>query len=261
MPTLLSIHAFAAASFLFTSVLASPTPLKEDLIVTKVAVRIASTTAISKSNDLATALSIFSAGFNSVSAAVTVGQAIFTQIVPAPGPTAIPQLQAQLKNITTANAGDIFKSGFEILLNGLAGGDYAQIANAYLFQSSTMNLNLQIPRTPVYPKANAKDAPYSISEAKLRAAIYIPPGFTYGRIQPVIFLEGTASFAGANFGPNYGKLLKGSSFADPVYLNVPTMNLFDKQLAAEYTAYAVNYISAISNGKNVSCLWLSSRST
>ena len=241
-------YAFATVSILTLS-LASPTPTED-----KVAVRAASTTAILNAGQLDTALSSFNANLNSVSAAVKIGQAILTQIVPAPGPTSIPQLQSQLQNITTANAGDIIKSGLEILLNGLAGGDYVQIASAYLVKSSTTNINLQVPKTPVYPKANPKDAPYSLSEAALRAAIYIPPAFTYGQIQPVIFLEGTGTFAGENFGPNYGKLLTGSSFADPVYLNVPTMNLFDKQLAAEYTAYAVNYISAISNGKNVSCL-------
>ncbi|KAK5136543.1 hypothetical protein LTR08_002887 [Meristemomyces frigidus] len=254
MPTL-STYAFAAASFLAAASVASPTPAKDPSIITKVAVRTAaSTTAISKSNQLAAALSSFSAGLNSISAAVTVGQAILTQIVPAPGPTAIPQLQAELQNITTANDGDIFRSGAEIVLNGLAGGNYAQIANAYLIDSTTVNINLVQPTTSVYPNASSQDAPYSLSEAALRQAIYIPPGFTYGRIPPVIFLEGTAAFAGQNFGPNYGKLLTGSTFADPVYLNVPMRNLLDKQLAAEYTAYAVNYISGISGGNNVSTI-------
>ena len=252
MPAL-HTYALAAASFLVTATLASPTPAKDDSLVTKIAVRAtSSSTAISKSDQLAAAISSFSADINSISAAVTVGQAILTQIVPAPGPSSIPQLQAELQKIITTNPGDIFQSASEILLNGLAGGDYAQITSAYLVESNTNNINLLPPRTPVYPKANPNDAPYSVSEALLRAAIYIPPTFTYGRIPAVIFLEGTGAFAGENFGPNYGKLLQGSTIGDPVYLNIPTRNLFDKQVAAEYAAYAVNYISGISGGKNVS---------
>lgn len=45
-----------------------------------------------------------------------------------------------------------------------------------------------------------------------------------------------------------------NNIADPVYLNIPTENLADIQIAAEYTAYAINYISGISNNVNVSTL-------
>lgn len=73
-------------------------------------------------------------------------------------------------------------------------------------------------------------------------------------MQPVLFLPGTGAVAGQNFGPNFGKLLVQNNVADPVYVNIPGENLADIQVAAEYAAYAINYISGISNGVNVSTL-------
>jgi hypothetical protein len=176
----------------------------------------------------------------------------FSNIVPAPAPTSIAQELAGIKQVVSPHPKDIFQSGAEILAAGFAGGDYVTIANAYLFQSSTKNFNLRQPLVPVYPKAGPLDAPYSLTEKQLREVIYIPPDFTYGRRPPVIFLPGSGAVAGQNFGPNYGKLFKAQDVADPVYLNLPGQNLADIQVAAEYTAYAINYISAISGGKKVS---------
>jgi hypothetical protein len=47
-------------------------------------------------------------------------------------------------------------------------------------------------------------------------------------------------------------LLQGSSIADPVWLNIPDFLLDDAQQNAEYVAYAVNYISGISQKRKVS---------
>lgn len=44
--------------------------------------------------------------------------------------------------------------------------------------------------------------------------------------------------------------------ADPVYVNIPDENLGDIQVAAEYAAYTVGYISGISGGRNVRFLFL-----
>lgn len=246
-------HALAVVGILNLQAFAAPTPAELEA-VTKIEVRQASSTGISNSNQLAAAISSYSADFQSLSAAVSVGEAILTQIIPAPGPSSIPEAQSELQEITSANPGDIFKSGAEILLNGLAGGDYEQITNAYLFESSTNNINPINPATPIYPKASPDDAPYTLSENDLRKVIYIPPGFTYGKIPPVIFLPGTGAVGGQNFGPNIGKLFAQNKIADPVYVNLPGENLADIQVAAEYAAYAVNYISGISSGKNVSTI-------
>ena len=164
------------------------------------------------------------------------------------------RLQAELQQLAAANPSDIFTSGANILLSGLGGGDLATIASSYAQDSSTMNDNPINPSPAVYPKASPSDAPYSLTEQQLRQVIYIPPGFTYGKLPPVLFLEGTASVSGQTFGPNFGKLLAAHKVADPVYVNIPGMNLADIQVAAEYAAYAVNYISGISNGTNVTTL-------
>ncbi|KAI7300361.1 hypothetical protein KC315_g17208 [Hortaea werneckii] len=123
---------------------------------------------IADSSQLAAAISSFPADLSSIAAGISVGEAILTNI----------------------------------------GSDYLNLINSYLIESSTNNLNLIPPAQPIYPRASASDAPDSLSETDLRKAIYIPPGFTYGRVPPVLFLPGTAALAGQNFGPNYGKLLK-----------------------------------------------------
>ena len=235
--------------FLAAQALASPTPTEDRAANENAARQIPKITDVAQ---LSSALDSFEASFSSVAAGVEVGEAILTNIVPAPGPTAIPELEQELQKITEANPGDIFRNGFEILANGLAGGDYVQIAKSYLVASNTNNVNLIPPSRPIYPKADPADAPYSLSESQLRKAIYIPPGFTYGRVPAVLFLPGTAALAGQNFGPNIGKLLADRKIADPVYVNIPNENLGDIQVAAEYAAYAVNYISGISQNKNVS---------
>ncbi|RMZ68565.1 lipase B precursor [Pyrenophora seminiperda CCB06] len=112
------------------------------------------------------------------------------------------------------------------------------------------------PSTTIYPKKNTADAPYTLSETALRKAIYIPPSFTYGAKRPVIFVPGTASYGGVNFASNLRKLLTGKSYADPVWLNIPGAMLGDAQTNAEYIAYAINYISAISrqNKQNIAVI-------
>lgn len=138
----------AALACLAASALAVPTPTEQEAANNVVEARQATTSApIKNQNQLDAAFSSLSADAKSLSAGIAAGEAIFTNIVPAPGPTAIPQLQTTLQKITQANPGDIFKSGAEILLNGLAGGDYVTIAKAYLLESNTMNINPIPPKT------------------------------------------------------------------------------------------------------------------
>lgn len=112
-------------------------------------------------------------------------------------------------------------------------------------ENSITNNNRAV--TGLYPrKAGTSDATYTVPEAQLRAAIFIPPGFTYGRKTPVLFVPGTGSYAGTNFASNIRKLLTGKPFADPVWVNVPGAMLGDAQTNSEYVAYAINYISAVS---------------
>ncbi|KAH7355694.1 lipase B precursor [Pyrenochaeta sp. MPI-SDFR-AT-0127] len=106
------------------------------------------------------------------------------------------------------------------------------------------------PPSVIFPKKDPTDAPFSLSEDALRKAIYIPSGFTYGAKRPVIFVPGTGSYGGSAFGNNLRKLLTGKSYADPVWLNIPEAMLADAQTNSEYIAYAINYISAVSQNNN-----------
>lgn len=217
---------------LIASALATPTPAQKEAVTPAAVIRQASGSAITNADQLSAALSDFRQSFQSIEAGIAVGEAIFTNIVPAPGPTAIPQVINEVKIITSANPGDIFTNGAEILAGGFAGGDYIDIAKAYLLESSSNNFNPR-PAFGIYPKADPRDAPYSLSEADLRKVIYIPFDFTYGRKQPVIFLPGTGARAGSNFAGNLAKLVKQNNLGDPVYVNIPDDNLGDIQIAAE----------------------------
>ncbi|KAI5362765.1 putative alpha/Beta hydrolase [Septoria linicola] len=233
-----------AGACLVASALASPTPTEKE--AARVEARQGTTGApITNQNQLDAAL-------RSLSAGATAGAAILTNIVPAPGPSSIPQFAAEIQKVAATNPRDIFQNGAEILLGGLAGpGDFVTIAKAYTIESSTFNINPRPAFPPVYPQNGPNDAPYSLTEAQLRQIIYIPPDFTYGRKPPVLFLPGTGALAGSNFGPNYAKLFRAQNVADPVFVNLPGQNLADIQIAAEYVAYAINYISRISGGRKV----------
>jgi hypothetical protein len=98
------------------------------------------------------------------------------------------------------------------------------------------------------------DAPYTVSEAQLRAAIHIPSTFGYGKTPPVILVPGTGSTGCLTYTGSFIKTLTGTAFADPVWLNIPDFLLDDAQVNAEYVAYAMNYISSVSSNHNVSVI-------
>ncbi|THZ79197.1 alpha/beta-hydrolase [Aureobasidium pullulans] len=105
----------------------------------------------------------------------------------------------------------------------------------------------------VYPQKACGDAPYTVDEATLRAAIHIPSGFTYGAKPPVILMPGTGNTGFETFQGNFIPALKGQSYADAVWLNVPGSLLDDSQTNSEFIAYAINYISGIAS-RNVSVI-------
>ncbi|EFQ33863.1 hypothetical protein CGRA01v4_10758 [Colletotrichum graminicola] len=118
---------------------------------------------------------------------------------------------------------------------------------------SINNNNIRNPVKPIWPRKDAADAPYSLSEAQLRQAIFIPQSFTYGQKPPVIFVPGTGVYGGEAFGPNLQKLLSNVPYADPVWLNIPGALLGEPRTNSEYVAYAINYINGIC-GKNSSVI-------
>jgi hypothetical protein len=115
------------------------------------------------------------------------------------------------------------------------------------------NDNSKEPVTSIYPHKAPEDVPYDVNENKLRSAIYIPDSFEYGANgkQPVLLVPGTSVPAGSTYNFSYEKLLANTDFADPVWVNIPGNSLGDIQVSAEYVAYAINYISGISNGSKI----------
>lgn len=121
--------------------------------------------------------------------------------------------------------------------------------------NSWNNTNSHEPKEKIYPKKGSDNVQYSIGEDQLRSALYIPPQFEYenGNKTPVILVPGTGATGGSTYASNFAKLLKETDYADILYLNVPEYLMDDVQDNAEYVAYAINYISGITN-KNVSII-------
>lgn len=132
---------------------------------------------------------------------------------------------------------------FTLLLTGCAAA--APIAHS-------LDKKATEPAQPVYPSKAAGDAPYSVAEADLRAAIKIPQTFTYGKKMPVILSPGTGVTGTQTFSGNFMKLLANSSTVEPVVLDIPDNLLDDIQVNSEYVAYAMNYVSGISSNSKVS---------
>ena len=121
--------------------------------------------------------------------------------------------------------------------------------------NSAANANPPVPFSKTFYNTVFGNAPFDIAESALRAAIYIPPGFTWGAKQPVLMSPGTGATGVETFSSNIGKLLSGTSFADPVYLNVPQNLLNDAQANAEYVAYALQYLYAMTSKKPAIVTW------
>lgn len=170
-------------------------------------------------------------------------------------PTSIAQLQSMLASIYSTTPTNIFNNIAEMIENGLSPQDLSTIINGFSTgENSIANVNPKDPSQAIYPKKDASDAPYSLPESQLRAAIQIPSTFTYGQKPPTILVPGTGSYGGVNFASNLRKLLTGVSYADPVWLNIPGAMLDDAQKNSEYVAYAINYISGISQNKKLSVI-------
>ena len=168
-------------------------------------------------------------------------QAVVTSYVP----TDIPDALDRIIDIVNSTDSTI-ENAAQLLLNGLSVTDLTQnVLAAYLSDVNSFNNVNPPPPDTIYPKKNPRDAPYTVPEAQLRAAIYIPPAFTYGQKRPVLFVPGTGAFGGVNFISNLGKLLGNDGRFDPVYLNVPGAMLNDTQINSEYIAYFINYVSSI----------------
>lgn len=158
---------------------------------------------------------------------------------------------------STPNASDhnIIQIAIDIVSKGLVPANIFDIIHGITAQdiNSVHNHNPTDPDTPIFPQKGPEDAPYDVPEDDLRSAIYIPQDFEYGANgkQPVLLVPGTAVPAGSSYYFSYEKLLAGTDFADPVWVNIPGDSLGDVQTNAEYVAYAINYISGVSNNSKI----------
>jgi len=107
------------------------------------------------------------------------------------------------------------------------------------------------PLVPIFPKKNPGDAPYSQTETVLRSAIQIPPNFSNGQKLAVIMAPGTGVTGTQTYSGNFMKLLATSTRMEAVVLDIPDNLLDDVQVNAEFVAYAMNYVSGISNNAQV----------
>lgn len=57
------------------------------------------------------------------------------------------------------------------------------------------NSNPREPARSVYSPRSSGDAPWSQTEADLRSALYFPPGYTYGKVSPLLMVPGTGKFS------------------------------------------------------------------
>lgn len=108
------------------------------------------------------------------------------------------------------------------------------------------------PPTTIYPQKGTSDASYTLDESTLRAAIFMPDDFVAkdkAGQQPIVLLPGTGNTGFITFQGNYIKLLQADSRFNPMWVNIPGYLLDDAQTNAEYAAYAINYIGAMTGKK------------
>lgn len=172
------------------------------------------------------------------------------QVVPTAAPTSVADLAALLNKVANANPENLIDSIATLVLNSLGPESLEGVFGEFSTGSnSESNVNPREPLAPIYPSVMTGDAPYNIDEATLRAAIYIPDSFTYGKKPPVILVPGTGLKGGLNFEPNLGKLLPNEDHADPLWLNVPgwqlenvPWNSVSAQLMILYRCHAITKI-------------------
>lgn len=108
------------------------------------------------------------------------------------------------------------------------------------------------PPASIYPQKAAGDAPYSVPEATLKGAIKLPAGFPAAGKMPVILAPGTGVTGTQTFTGNFMKLMANNPTMEAVVLDIPNSLLDDVQTNAEFLAYSINSVSAMSGGMNVS---------
>ncbi|KAF2223169.1 hypothetical protein BDZ85DRAFT_296354 [Elsinoe ampelina] len=178
---------------------------------------------------------------------------------PTSSPSSVDQARQRIAQIVqNSKPANIFEYSALLQANGLISGTLTTlidgIAGQFSDQNSISNTNPD-PPTLVYPQRLPCDAPYTLPESSLRAAIYIPPTFTFGQKPPVILFPGTGNTGYQTFSGNLIPLLTSVPWADPIWINVPDSLTNDAQLNAQYAAYALNYIASLTSRNVTITAW------
>lgn len=175
-----------------------------------------------------------------------------------PAVSSVPAAISAVQSIYSNDVGNIVVASQDTIQKSLASKSVLDVLNGYSNNSidSTNNTGNPAPSQTIYPSKSPNDAPYSVSQQDLQDAIYIPSSFSYGKNgkKPVILIPGTAVPAGITYYFSFENLAQAAPSADVCWVNIPGASLGDAQVNSEYVAYAMNYISAISSGANVSII-------
>ena len=145
---------------------------------------------------------------------------------PTTKPTNINQASAALSSVFQASPTpvNIYAAIAQLEGQGLVADNVNDIlgfvAGSLTGDNSEVNINLRNPSPSAYPKANASDATYDLSQTQLRQVIHIPATFKYGASgapQPCILVPGTGDTGYTTFKGNLIPLLQGSTICDPVW--------------------------------------------
>jgi hypothetical protein len=127
---------------------------------------------------------------------------------------------------------NLYAAAADLIASGISPGNLTQLIGILESGCNAQARGNPSPKTAVFPQKGSSDAPYSLTEDKLRAAIHIPSAFTYGKKPPVILVPGTGTTGCFSFTGNFIPLLTGASYADIVWLNIPEYLLDDVQVNA-----------------------------
>lgn len=245
-----------AASYLYHSAHAAPTPVAAPIPV-PVATPEADSGLI---GDLLGAVTSLTSDLLSV-LDNTLDRLVNAQSTAVPG--SIDDVLDYLRNRYADQPTGYIGNGFDYVLNGILEQtlDVQGLLGATINDSpaginSFTNSNPPT-KTRIFPKANSKDASYTLTESQLRSAIYIPSSFNAQKApNPVLLVPGTGAFGGVNYEGNFAKIMsQDPTIGQPVWLNVPAAMLADAQVNAEYIAYAMNYVKALTGNKVSVIAW------
>lgn len=175
-----------------------------------------------------------------------------------PAVSSVPEAISAIQSIYSNDVSNIVVASEDNIQKNLVSKSVLDILNGYPNNNidSSNNTGNPPPSQTIYPSKSPSDAPYSVSQQDLQDAIFIPSSFSFGQNgkKPVILIPGTAVPAGITYFFSFEHLAQAAPAADVCWVNIPRASLDDAQINSEYVAYAINYISAVSSGVDVSII-------